>query len=133
MDYRQLNAVTKMDAYPLPRIDDLLDQLGSAKYFTTLDLAAWYWKIRVAEDSVEKTAFTTTYGLFEFRVMPFGLTNAPAVFQRLMSRVLIGLKPTGRTRICCNLHRRCPNLFKVPGGPSEALGIGFRSVYGLLD
>ena len=69
--------------------------LGSAKYFTTLDLAAGYWQIRVAEDSVEKTAFTTPYGLFQFRVMPFWLTNAPVIFQRLMSRVLSGLNPLG--------------------------------------
>ena len=93
VDYRRLNAVTKLDAYHLPRIDDLLDQLGSAKYFTTLDLAAGYWQISVAESPIEKTAFTTPHGLFEFRVMPFGLTNAPAVFQRLMSRVLSGLNP----------------------------------------
>ena len=65
-DYRNLNAVTKMDAYPLPRIDDLLDQLGSAKYFTSLDSAAGYWQIRGTEDSVEKKAFTTPYGLFQF-------------------------------------------------------------------
>ena len=93
VDYRHLNSVTKPDTFPLPRIDDLLDQLGSAKCFTTLDLAAGYWQIRVAEDSVEKTAFVTPTGLFEFRVMPFGLTNAPAVFQRLMQKVLNGLNP----------------------------------------
>ena len=86
VDYRHLNSVTKPDAYPLPRIDDLLDQLGSAKYFTTLDLAAGYWQIRVAKGSTEKTAFVTPQGLFEFRVMPFGLTNAPAVFQGLMTQ-----------------------------------------------
>ena len=95
VDYRHLNSVTKPDAYPLPRIDYLLDQLGSAKYFTTLDLVSGYWQILVADDSIEKTAFTTPQGLFEFRVMPFGLTNAPAVFQRLMSRVLNGLNPPG--------------------------------------
>ena len=93
IDYRQLNSVTKLDTFPLPRIDNLLDQLGNAKYFTTIDLAAGYWQIRVADDSIEKTAFITHGGLYEFRVMPFGLTNAPAVFQRLMQQVLQGLNP----------------------------------------
>ena len=93
IDYRNLNAVTKQDTFPLPRIDDLLDQLGKCKYFSTLDLASGYWQIKVAPTSREKTAFTTPQGLFEFLVMPFGLTNAPAVFQRLMQRVLAGLNP----------------------------------------
>ena len=93
VDYRGLNGVTKPDTSPLPRIDDLLDQLGAAKYFSTLDLAAGYWQIQMHPDSVEKTAFTTPQGLFEFRVMPFGLTNTPSVFQRLMQRVLAGLNP----------------------------------------
>ena len=78
-----------------PWIDDLLDQLGTAKFFTTLDLAAGYWQIRVVDNSIERTAFVTPTGLFEFRVMPFGLTNAPAVFQRLMQNVLSGLNPDG--------------------------------------
>ena len=93
VDYRLLNAVTKPDLYPLPRIDDLLDQLGKSQYFSTLDLASGYWQIRVHPNSIEKTAFITPQGLFEFRVMPFGLKNAPSVFQRLMSRVLMGLNP----------------------------------------
>ena len=93
VDYRELNSVTRLDSYPLPRIDDLLDQLDQAHYFTTLDLASGYWQIRVHRDSVPKTAFTTPHGLFEFRVMPFGLTNAPSVFQRLMQTVLAGLNP----------------------------------------
>ena len=93
VDYRQLNAVTKLDTFPLPRVDDLLDQLGDARFFTTLDLASGYWQIRVAPGSQEKTAFVVPHGLYEFRVMPFGLSNAPAVFQRLMQRVLMGLNP----------------------------------------
>ena len=93
VDYRELNSVTRLDSYPLPRIDDLLDQLDQAHYFTTLDLASGYWQIRVQRDSVPKTAFATPHGLFKFRVMPFGLTNAPSVFQRLMQRVLAGLNP----------------------------------------
>ena len=93
VDYRHLNSVTKVDTYPLPRIDDLLDQLGRAKYFSTLDLASGYWQIPVHLDSQDKTAFVTTCGLFEFRVMPNGLRNAPAAFQHLMECVLRGLNP----------------------------------------
>ena len=93
VDFRELNSVTKADTFPLPKIDDLLDQLGAARYFSTLDLASGYWQIRMHPDSVEKTAFVTPQGLHEFRVMPFGLTNAPGVFQRLMERVLSGLNP----------------------------------------
>ena len=92
VDYRELNSVTKKDTFPLPRIDDLLDQLGCAKYFSTLDLASGFWQIRVHPDSVEKTAFAVPQGLYEF-VMPFGLCNAPSVFQRLMQQVLMGLNP----------------------------------------
>ena len=94
IDYRQLNSVTKADNFPLPRIDDLLDQLGKSQYFSTLDLATGYWQIRVHPESQEKTAFVTHQGLYQFQVMPFGLCNGPAVFQRLMQRVLMGLNPT---------------------------------------
>ena len=90
---RSLNAVTKTDQFPLPRIDDLLDQLGSAKYFTTLNLAAGYWQVQMDDHTKEKTAFSTYQGLYEFNVMPFGLKNAPAVFQCLMQKVLIDLNP----------------------------------------
>ena len=93
VDYRALNAVTKLDTFPIPRIDDLLDQLNGSQYFSTLDLAAGYWQIKLDVDSVEKTAFITPHGLYEFRVMPFGLANAPAVFQQLMQQVLLGLNP----------------------------------------
>lgn len=92
VDYRKLNKVTKRDAYPLPRIDEILDSLGEAKWFTSLDLASGYWQVEMDERDKEKTAFVTKQGIFEFNVMPFGLTNAPATFQRLMDRVFYDIK-----------------------------------------
>ena len=83
VDYRELNSVTKLDTFPLPRIDDLLDQLGNTKFFSTLDLASGFRQVQVHPNSRAKTAFVTSQGLHEFRVMPFGLTNALAVFQSL--------------------------------------------------
>lgn len=88
VDYRRLNAITKKDAYPIPRIDQLIEVLQGATFFTKLDLAAAFNQIPVAEEDVEKTAFTTRYGQFEFRVLPFGLCNAPATCMRLMQHVL---------------------------------------------
>ena len=91
VDYRQLNAVTKMDVFPLPRVDDSLDLLANSTFFTTLDLATGYWQVKVSPESREKTAFVTHSGLYEFVAMPFGLCNTPATFQRLMESVLAGL------------------------------------------
>ena len=94
VDYRELNALTTPDGFPLPWIEDLLEQLGDSRYFSTIDLASGFWQIPMHPSSQPKTAFVVPQGLFEFRVMPFGLTNAPGVFQRLMQRVLSGLNPT---------------------------------------
>ena len=93
VDYRKLNAVTHQDAYPLPRIDETLDNLGGAQYCTSLDLQSGYWQVPVMEKDREKTAFVCPQGLYQFCRMPFGLTNAPATFQRLMNAVLSGLSP----------------------------------------
>ena len=92
IDYRKLNAVTRKDAYPLPRIDDALDALSGSKWFSTLDLISGYWQVEMDKTDQEKTAFCNSEGLFEFKVMPFGLCNAPATFQRLMDLVLAGLQ-----------------------------------------
>ena len=118
IDYRRLNASTKLDVFPLPRIEDSLDMLAKSKYFTTLDLATGYWQVPMEASSKEKTAFITYEGHYEFTVMPFGLTNAPATFQRLMEGVLQGL-----TRKSCLVYiddilvtgKTLPNTWRISG------------------
>ena len=91
VDYRGLNAVTIKDSHPLPRVDDTLDALAGATWFSALDFSDGYWQVEVAQEDREKTAFTTGQGLYQFRSMPMGLTNASATFQRVMELVLKGL------------------------------------------
>ena len=92
VDYRKLNQVTQKDSYPLPRIDDSLDCLGGASYFSVIDFCSGYFQIPLDEQAKQFTAFITQDGLFEFEVMPFGLCNAPSTFQRLMEQCLRGLQ-----------------------------------------
>ena len=88
VDYRSLNRFTVKNSYPLPRIDDILDQIGGAKYFTKIDLKQGYHQIRLDEESIPLTAFRTKFGHYEYAVLPFGLTNAPATFVSLMNDVM---------------------------------------------
>ncbi|WP_368859992.1 reverse transcriptase family protein, partial [Microbacterium sp. C7(2022)] len=88
MNYRQVNKVTIKYRYPLPRIDDLFDQLQGANHFSKIDLRSGYHQLRVRECDIPKMAFWTRYGHFEFVVMSFGLTNALAIFMDLINRVL---------------------------------------------
>ena len=92
VDYRRLNALMTKDAYPLPRIDNSLRLLGNQQWFSTMDLASGYWQVAMLPKAKCKGAFVTNEGLFQFRVMPFGLCNAPATFERLMDRVLCGMR-----------------------------------------
>ena len=92
VNYHRLNAVSHMDAYPMTRIDDLIDKLGPAKFISTIDLTKGYWQVPVAAEDRHKTAFTTPMGLFQFRVMPFGLSEAPASFQRMADQLVDGIQ-----------------------------------------
>lgn len=91
IDYRKLNELTVPDAQPLPRIDDLIDKIGSAKYLTKIDMSRGCWQVPMEDDSMPISAFITTQGHFQWRYMPFGMPNAPATFQKLVWKLLAGL------------------------------------------
>ena len=92
IDFRQLNAFTKRQVYPMPRIEDCLNSLGTGTHFSLLDLQSAFWQVELDEESKPKTAFSVeTMGHYEFQVMPYGLTNASAVFQKMIDHVLRGL------------------------------------------
>ncbi|XP_066987487.1 uncharacterized protein [Macrobrachium rosenbergii] len=93
-DYHKLNKVTIKDSFPLPRINDILDNIGKAKILTQIDLMKGYYQVPLTEKAKEISAFTTPFGLFSYTVLPFGLTNSPATFQRMMSNIIIGLPNT---------------------------------------
>jgi hypothetical protein len=91
VDYRKINYVTRTHCFPLSQVDDTLDTLAGAKWFSTLDLKRRFWQVDLYPDDKEKTAFSTVQGLWEFMVTPFGLCNAPATFERLLETVSRGL------------------------------------------
>ena len=92
MDFRKVNSVTKTDSYPIPRIDDCIDKIGSAKFVSKFDLLKGYWQVPLTERAKEISAFVTPDGLFQYKVMPFGMKNAPATFQRMIHSLLHGLQ-----------------------------------------
>ena len=91
-DFRKVNSVTVRDCYPLPRIDDIIDSVGKAKYVTKIDLLKGYYQVELTEKAKLISAFITPFGLFEYQVMPFGMTNAPSTFQRIINSTIQGLK-----------------------------------------
>ena len=120
IDYRKRNAITKKDAHPLPRVDDLLDALQGPCMFSTLDLHSGYWQISVDPKDQHKTAFVTPSGLWEFQRMPFGVSNGCATFQRAIEIALSGL--TYETCLCyfddvivpsSNVQQQCDHLAMV--------------------
>jgi hypothetical protein len=89
IDYQNLNAMTVKNKYPLPRIDDLLDQLKVAKFFSKIDLRSRYHQMKISFEDIPKTSFVTRYGQYEFTVVSFGLTNAPPYFMNMMNKVFM--------------------------------------------
>jgi len=92
VDYRRLNDVTLPNAYPLPRVEDLIDKVRQANYLTEIDLSRGYWQVPMEDNSIPISAFVTLHGQFQWKYMPFGLRNVPGTFQRLVGTVLAGLE-----------------------------------------
>ena len=120
IDYRKLHLVTKQDANPLPRVDDLLYALNGYNMFSTLDLRSGYWQVSMRSEDREKTAFMTPNGLYEFLRMPYGLSTAPATFSCAISIILSGL--TYEMCLCyfddvivfsTDIHQHCQRLSTV--------------------
>jgi len=91
VDCRKLNEATTPDAFPMPRIDGLMDKVGKAKYLTKIDLSKGHWQVPMDEEAIPVSAFVTPFGHFQWKYMPFGLRNAPGTFQKLAQKVLLGL------------------------------------------
>ena len=91
-DFRKVNRLTKSDSYPIPRVDDCVDKIGDAKYVSKFDLLKGYWQVPLTARAKEVSAFATPDGLFQYKVTPFGMKNSPAIFQRLVNRVISGLQ-----------------------------------------
>ena len=106
VDYMQLNKLTIKNKYPLPSIDDLMDQLHSTSVFSKIDLRSGYHQIRVKSDDVQKTAFRSRYGHYEYVVMPFGITNVYVLFVDYMNRIFRAIS----RQVCGGFHRRHPDI-----------------------
>jgi hypothetical protein len=92
IDYRKVNAISENDAFPLPRVDDLIELIGRAKFITKIDISKAFWQIPLSQESQSISSFITPFGLYHFTVMPFGLASSGCTFQRLMQKVLVGLQ-----------------------------------------
>ena len=121
IDFRMLNDITIPDAFPLPRTDDLIEALGSAQIFSSMDLGSAFWQVGLPEEKKHTTAFATPEGLYEFNRMPFGLCNAAATFQRLMYKVMKKIQ----SKLSPVLHRRYTHGHEHSGGTPRPAGRSF--------